>query len=81
MIRESRSETIDVGVPYSHSIFSKKIRAKSAADVSDRVGINLAAFVVLHTTVRIELNFSPVLLRRDSGNPVIQSSEICLKGL
>jgi hypothetical protein len=54
----------------ARAVFS---RAKSAVVVSDRVGINLAAFAVLHTLVRMELNFSPVLLHRDSGNPVIQS--------
>jgi hypothetical protein len=67
VIRESLSDTIEVGVPYSHSMFWKNNRAKSPAVVSDLVGMDLAAFVALHTTVRIALNTSPIVRRSDSG--------------
>lgn len=63
VILESRSDTIDIGVPKMHSICSKKSLAKSPALVSVRVGIKRIALVLRHTIVKIALNFSPVFLQ------------------
>jgi hypothetical protein len=63
VILESRSETMDIGIPNMYSICSKKSLAKSLVEVSVQVGINWAALVLWYTIVKIELSFSPVLLQ------------------
>src|SRR5436189_5565729 len=80
VMRESRSETTPLGVPKRHSTTSKKSSAKSAAEVSSRVGMNSAYFVNRSTIVRIALKRCPLRFCLDSGSPVIQSRLISLKG-
>src|SRR5436305_8247442 len=80
VMRESRSETTPLGVPKRHSTTSKKSSAKSAAEVSSRVGMNSAYFVNRSTIVRIALKRCPLRFCLDSGKPVIQSRLIALKG-
>src|SRR5437773_5187256 len=80
VMRESRSETTPLGVPKRHSTCSKNSSAKSAAEVSSRVGMNSAYFVNRSTTMRIALTRCPLRVCKYSGKPVIQSRLIALKG-
>jgi hypothetical protein len=54
-----------------YSMFLKNSLTKSPIEVSVWVGINLTAFVLWHTIVKIELNCLLVLLLQDSGRPTI----------
>src|SRR6266516_4220203 len=78
VIRESLSVTTLLGVLKRYSIYLKNSLAKSTIVESSRVGINRAYFVTQHTIVSILSYSSPFRLK--TGNPVIQSKEISLKG-
>ena len=67
-----------LGVLKRYSICLKNSLAKSTTVESSRVGINRVYFVIQHIIVSILSYSSP--FRLETGNPVIQSREISLKG-
>ena len=78
VIWESLSVITLLSIPKRHSIYLKNSLAKLTVVESSRVGINKAYFVIRHIIVSILSYSSPFRLK--TGNPVIQSKEISLKG-
>src|SRR5882724_1403805 len=69
-----QSEMMLVGVPCFTKTCDKKMRARSSASMSWKVGMNSAILVRQHTTTRI------ILCPSDRGSPSIKSIEIESQG-
>jgi hypothetical protein len=68
--------TIDLGNPYIQIIQSQKMLASYSAVKFFLNSINLAPFVILHTTLHIALYLYPITLSADLGKLVIKSIAI-----